>query len=122
MARSYGMLVLLVTLLSGCLGTIGDGSDVPTECEVAADCDDGDDCTDDSCFAGVCSNAPVPHCGEAQLFPWEVEDRRREDPWPLIVPHGSPDPPEPPKRDVPGLPKSPIHIPPRPGPDPSPIR
>jgi hypothetical protein len=35
---------------------------LPMACVTPLDCDDSDDCTDESCDAGVCSNDPIPNC------------------------------------------------------------
>ena len=34
-----------------------------TACAMNADCDDGDDCTEDQCFGGVCQSIGIPGCG-----------------------------------------------------------
>lgn len=33
-----------------------------SECVDSSDCDDGDDCTIDICFFGLCFNVPIPSC------------------------------------------------------------
>ena len=60
------MSLVLAGLLAGCSsgnnppadgGSDGDGGQV--ECTTAVDCDDGNECTQDSCAASVCNNQPV---------------------------------------------------------------
>ena len=46
-----------------------ESQDTCVECLVAANCDDGIDCTDDSCVNGICSNTPNDtNCADDGLF------------------------------------------------------
>jgi hypothetical protein len=44
----------------GSAGTTGTGGDASTSCENAADCEDKNPCTLDSCFGGLCRHDPDP--------------------------------------------------------------
>lgn len=49
-----------------CDGAV-DYADPQCVCETAADCDDGDPCTRESCGGGTCTSAPDPTCGDGGL-------------------------------------------------------
>jgi len=53
--RKLSPVLVFITLLTAACG--GDGAaDTPPECVAAADCADGDPCTDDLCQAGTCTH------------------------------------------------------------------
>lgn len=44
------------------------GSMTDPDCVIAADCDDGDECTSDACTGGSCFNDPIVDCTSGEFF------------------------------------------------------